>query len=323
MASKSQKIRLGIFVSVTSVIGIIILIALTGQKILEHRDTYFVKYSNISVQGLEVGSQVKFNGISVGRVESIEIDKSDVGAIVMELSLEEGIPIKKDTKATLVSLGITGLKIIELQGGTNETEPLEIGGFIDPGQSLFDEISGKAEVITEKIETVLNNFVQMTGEGNRENIATLIEQSASAMSNLNNLISTNQIMVENSLENMNELSINLNQTAISLDQTIQSLNRILVSENITNTVASLDTISSNLKKVQFGELSGEMQNTLVQMNKTMKTINTTVQKSQADIIESTESLRRSLQNFDEFTRTIKENPSAIIRGVSSDGVFEN
>ncbi|KAA3600070.1 MAG: MCE family protein [Calditrichaeota bacterium] len=323
MATKSQKIRLGIFVSVTSAIGIIILIALTGQKIFEQRDTYFVKYSNISVQGLEVGSQVKFNGISVGRVESIEIDKTDVGAIVMELSLEEGIPIKKDTKATLVSLGITGLKIIELQGGTNETELLEIGGFIEPGQSLFDEISGKAEVITEKIETVLNNFVQMTGEGNRENIATLIEQSASAMSNLNNLISTNQIMVENSLENMNELSTNLNQTAISLDQTIQSLNRILISENLNNTFANLDTISSNIKEVRFAELSEEMQNTLVQMNKTMKTINSTVQKSQADIIESTESLRRSLQNFDEFTRIIKENPSAIIRGVSSGDVFEN
>lgn len=323
MATKSQKIRLGIFISVTSAIGLIILVALTGQKIFEKRDTYFVKYSNISVQGLEVGSQVKFNGISVGRVERIEIDKKDVGAVIMELSLEEGIPVKKDTEATLVSLGITGLKIIELQGGTNESEFLEQNGFIAPGQSLFDEISGKAEVITEKIESVLNNFVQMTNERNRENIGTLIEQSASAMSNLNNLISTNQLLIENSLENMNELSANLNKTAISLDKTIQSLNQVLVSENLNNTVANIDTISSNLKGVKFAELSGEMAKTLVQMNKTMKTINTTVQKSQDDIIESTESLRRSLQNFDEFTRIIKENPSAIIRGVSSDGVFEN
>lgn len=298
MASKSQKIRLGIFVSITSVIGIIILLTLTGQKIFEERDNYFVKFSNISVQGLEVGSQVKFNGISVGRVESIEIDKKDVGGIIIELSLEKGIPVKKDTKATLINLGITGLKIIELQGGTNEAEFLELGGFVLAGQSLFDEISGKVEVIAEKIEAVLSNFAKMTDNRNRENIATLIEQSASAMSNLN-------------------------RTALLLDQTIQSLNRILVSENLNNTVANFDTISSNLKEIQFGELSLEMQNTLVQMNKMVKTINTTVQKSQPDIIESTESLRRILQNLDEFTRAIKENPSTIWRGVSNDGIFEN
>ncbi|MCC7430870.1 MCE family protein, partial [bacterium] len=88
MITKSQKIRLGIFLSVSTFIFVSIIVILTGSKILEKRDTYFVRYSNVSIQGLEIGSQVKYNGIPIGRVENIALDPKDVESIIIEVSIK-------------------------------------------------------------------------------------------------------------------------------------------------------------------------------------------------------------------------------------------
>ena len=46
---------------------------------------------------------------------------------VVPLSLQAGTPVTEDTVATLQMQGITGLKYIELQGGTNEARRLSPG----------------------------------------------------------------------------------------------------------------------------------------------------------------------------------------------------
>ena len=154
MKNQSRKIRLGIFIMVSSALLLFLIIFFTARELFEKTDTYYVAYQDKSVSGMEVGSPVKYLGINVGTISDIHIDPEDVTSVVVELSLDHGTPIKEDSQADIVSLGITGMKAIEIRGGSNETEVLKPGSYITPGSSLSSEISGKAEVIAEKVENV-------------------------------------------------------------------------------------------------------------------------------------------------------------------------
>ncbi|MCC7430778.1 MCE family protein, partial [bacterium] len=274
-------------------------------------------------QGLEIGSQVKYNGIPIGRVENIALDPKDVESIIIEVSIKNETKIKKDTKAVLLTLGITGLKIVELQGGTNQAEVLSPNDFIASGESFFDSISGKAEIITQKLETVLNNFSLMTGKENQENIAKLIGESAEAMKTLNNILNSKETQIQTSIQNISELTESLTQTSNSLNKTIENFNTLATSKEVKHIVSNLDSTTTNLKNVDFATISKELNATLIQLKKTLKTVDQTVSQSQANIIDATESLKKGLENFDEFTRVIKENPSTIWRGTNDEDTFEN
>ncbi|MFP4622443.1 MAG: ATP-binding cassette domain-containing protein [Bacteroidales bacterium] len=92
---------------------------------------------------------------------------------------------QKNAQAEITSVGLTGLKAIEIRGGSNEAENLKPGSYIQAGSSITREITGKAETIAQKAEKVLNNlqmgvFYQNGGLLNSltvgENIALPLEQ---------------------------------------------------------------------------------------------------------------------------------------------------
>jgi hypothetical protein len=168
MITKSQKIRLGIFSVVAVSILIITLFLLSVDQFIEDQDIYYIAYEDVSVGGLDVGSPVKYLGLKVGSVKKIKIDPNNINRIIVQIGLTEGTPIKKDVEAEISTIGITGLKIIELRGGTNEAEILKPGRYINAGQSFTEAITGKAEVIAEKIEQALNNLIAFTSSENQE-----------------------------------------------------------------------------------------------------------------------------------------------------------
>ena len=120
MISRSHKIRLGIFFAVSLVSFVVLIGVIVVPTILETKDKYYIGYRNLSLTGLMEGSSVKYHGLNVGSISDISIDPKDIQQVNVEISLEKGTPIKTDTRADVTALGITGLKVIELLGGSNE-----------------------------------------------------------------------------------------------------------------------------------------------------------------------------------------------------------
>ena len=139
MATKAQKVRLSIFLIISSSVLLLFFIVLAGNRLLKHMDIYYIIYEDISVTGLEPGAAVKFRGVQVGRVSGLAVQ--DAASVRIEIEVERDTPIKKDTVAILTLVGITGLKFIELTGGSVGSEPLPVGSNITAGQSLFENIS--------------------------------------------------------------------------------------------------------------------------------------------------------------------------------------
>ena len=105
-----------------AIVGFVALIA--GQTAFESRSAYFIDFREISVNGVEIGSTVRYNGIAVGSVEDVEFGGGSLDHVVVQVSIRDDVPLREDVKARLVPVGITGLREIELFGATAEAGEL-------------------------------------------------------------------------------------------------------------------------------------------------------------------------------------------------------
>ena len=112
----------GLFIIVLGVAAAIFAVWLGSPG---HRDdvVYRIRFPE-SVSGLAVGDPVKFRGVDVGTVKSIRIDSENPRVVLVEARLRKETPVKTDTRASLALKGITGVVIIELNGGDPAAQTL-------------------------------------------------------------------------------------------------------------------------------------------------------------------------------------------------------
>src|SRR5262245_44117317 len=87
------------------------------------RATYNVVFQG-SVGGLRKGSTVEFNGMRVGEVADLQLDKRDPKQVLATISVDSNVPIRDDTHVRLEFAGLTGVASVELSGGDTNAGPL-------------------------------------------------------------------------------------------------------------------------------------------------------------------------------------------------------
>jgi len=326
MASKAKKVRLGIFILVSSVLLLILIGFFTAKRLFESTDTYYVGYENVSVSGLEVGTPVKYMGINVGSIADIFIDPDDVNRIIVELSLREGTPVKSDATADIVSMGITGLKTIEIRGGSNDAEFMEEGKFIAQGTSLVEDISGQAEVIAFKVEEVLNNLIDFTQPENMDKVSSAIESvsefSDNAISSFNlidEVIQENRTQLQETVEQSNQITKSFEVTAREFQQASTRFNSLMQSDTLGVVLGNLRDISATLKESNLSGLIENLAETTKQTQQILVRLDNDIERGSDNLTENLILLESTLENLEEISRKISSNPSILIRGERSRG----
>ncbi|TSA28534.1 MCE family protein [bacterium] len=295
MVSKFQKIRLGIFTLVGSVLLLALVGIIVGTKFFDKKDFYFIAYKNQSVSGLNVGSAVQYHGIRIGRIEDLSIDKKDVTTVIVEVSVKAGTPIKKDVKAVMAAVGITGLKQIELVGGDPREENLKPGSYIQPGESTLDVITDKAQDIAQKVDEILRNIANTFDKRTQQNIQDAIANTNNSLKNINLILDDNRESLNESIENIARISSELANLLTTINYVTQQLDL----DQFNMTVSNIDKSVGNLTEA-------------------LNNINYTVLESQDDVIETIRLLKETMQNINEFSRMISENPSLLLKSSSGD-----
>lgn len=88
-------------------------------------DRTYAQYDIVfgTVAGLSQTAAVRYNGVDVGRVLSIALERDDPALVRVRIEVFASTPIRTDTTATLASQGVTGVAFIALEGGSAEAEP--------------------------------------------------------------------------------------------------------------------------------------------------------------------------------------------------------
>ena len=113
----------GAFVLTLGVALVAILLWLASGGAWQQKYDTYLAVEDESVAGLNLNAPVKYNGVDVGKVQTITLDHHNPQRVILLFSIAQGTPIKEDTIATLKTQGLTGIAYVELSGGS-ATSPL-------------------------------------------------------------------------------------------------------------------------------------------------------------------------------------------------------
>jgi phospholipid/cholesterol/gamma-HCH transport system substrate-binding protein len=320
MVTRSQKIRLGVFLTVALVALVALLVAVLAPRYIQTRETYLIGFSDVSLTGLLEGGTVKYHGLNVGFVSRIYIDPDNIRRVIVEVSLDPATPVKEDTQAEITFLGITGLKVIELRAGSDSSAFLKPGGFIQTGRSLADEITGKAEVIADKAERVLNNIALLTDATNRAKILNLIDNTNAALAELNDILARNNEPFSRIMADGQAITADLKETSVSARYAARSLRTLAESDSLQAIVGNLAKFSRTLNDANLLQIVQDLNLTLDRTNAILKEMGRRYTESQEDITATLKTTQETLDNLNEFSRQISQDPSILLRGGKPKGI---
>lgn len=163
----SQKIRIGLF----TVIGLALLVAiifLIGNKRNLFSSTFGVYGTFRNVNGLAIGNNVRFAGITVGIVDNITIINDSTVRVDLTLNNDVKKFIKKDSKISIGSDGLMGDKLVVIApGGITNQEQVQNGDKLPSVPPVdADKIIAKLTGIADNAGTLIQNLAEITGKVN-------------------------------------------------------------------------------------------------------------------------------------------------------------
>lgn len=228
---------------------------LKGKNILSTNDSYFAVYKNID--GLEEASPVYISGYKVGVVETIKLHKSKKDKIVVKFSVEENIPLPKNTQAIIYPATLIAGKAIKLNLSDNSdfyaTGDTVIGILEqDIVSSLSDEllpVKNKIENLVVSIDSVLAIF----DPKRREDLKSSLDNLNKITTDVSTLVDADHSKLADILNNVESISNNLKNNNQQLTNILTNFSEISDSVN----KADIKTTITNANKTfaEFSEIS--------------------------------------------------------------------
>ncbi|MFG6159796.1 outer membrane lipid asymmetry maintenance protein MlaD [Halomonas sp. 1390] len=150
--SKTMELGVGLFM-LAGILGLVFLgLRVSGLSLTVPSETFRLEANFANIGGLKPRARVTMAGVTVGRVESIELDTDWYDArVVMELDGELEGQLPEDSTAAILTAGLLGEQYIGLSvGGAPET--------LGDGDTLRDTQS--ALVLEELIQQFVTSMVK-------------------------------------------------------------------------------------------------------------------------------------------------------------------
>lgn len=178
MSLEASRFRLGLFFTLGSVLFVLAMIWLAGWFGSKSTETYACYFSE-SVQGLENGSTVRYNGVPVGEVKSINV-APDGRHVEVVMEIEEGFEVGDDLAARLDMTGITGLRVVNLRIPSPNEEVL--------GEIPFESRYRTIPVVKSSMETLEIALARLVEIMSEVDAAEISLQAVELMQNLNTIL---------------------------------------------------------------------------------------------------------------------------------------
>ena len=152
--------------------GVVFVVWLAQVQFASQYAVYDVDFKG-PVRGLSSGGEVYFNGIKVGAVTRLALDRRDPNRVVARIRTQGDAPIRVDSIGSLEPQGITGVNYIQITAGTT-SKPL-----------LRDVTPAGVVPVIRTRQSALEGLLESGGD--------LLARSIQALDRLNNLLSPDNV----------------------------------------------------------------------------------------------------------------------------------
>ena len=290
MESRVNYTLVGFFVVVMSAVLVMIAFWLTaGSRSKEYNP--YLAYMQESVGGLSEQAAVKFNGVQVGYVESIRLDKQNPQLVRIKLEIEEGTPITTSTRAMLMSQGITGIAYVGLMAISPKAPPL-----VTTEGEPYPVIPSSPSLLVQLDKAVRD-----------------VSQSVSDMSTrLQRILSPeNELALKNTLHNFDEFTAMLRRNNDVIERGLHSVE--ITFQNAAEASRQFPSLAKDMHET-FNTIRSAAQDFKQTLATTQSALDTVSDQAIPPAVTMMERLQSAAKSVNALSKELEANPSTIIRG---------
>jgi len=255
----SREVKTAIIVLIGIFLFILGYSYLKSNSLFDKSKTFYAVYSHVG--GLQTGTQVSINGLTVGNVTDIKF-KDGSGKLLVTLTVQKNFEFSKNSKAELYDTGIIGGKGIQIIPVFDGAPPARSGDTlktsIRPGitelvQEKLTPLQMKVEGAVSHADSLLINVNDVLDDPTKRELQQsivglnqLIRSFQGSAQKLDQLLATNQQELDSSIKNFNTMTANFSELS-------ESLANAGLEETIVNLQQSLNNLNTILSKVEKGE----------------------------------------------------------------------
>ena len=297
-----NEVRIGLLGVVAIAIFFLGYNFLKGKGLFASKRTVTAIYSEIG--GLKAANRISLNGFDVGTVSNIYVTDGDIHkGITVEMAIDKGIKIPKNSKASIVSDGLLGTKAVKLELGDSK-EFLNGAGTIqgDIQYGLFDKIGSELDPIINDLKGTLASLdTAVSGIKNILNPATQqhLQRSIAKLDNTMTEFSSLATSLGQQKKKISTVMDNLNGFSSNLNKNNGTINR---------TLANLETTTQNFSKIKLDKTVAKLNTTLGSLQTTLGKVNSN--KGSIGLLMNDDKLYKNLRNTSETLNNLLYDLSA-------------
>lgn len=321
MEPKGAAFRTGLFVLAGIVVLIGLIFLLSGNSF--RPGAYYESYFRESVQGLDVGSSVKFRGVTIGKVTDIglvsaeypppnpnDLNKPIYQQVVVRFKVDPhklGRDVNVETgiahglRVQVAPQGITGLAYLELSFVDPKTHPVTTVPWI-PHSEIIPSVPSTLTQVTDAVQSFLANM-------NHVKFDKTIKTLTSLVNAVNQELTTGD--AHKAISNANALLVELRGQVQKADlpATTKSMRDLADGSQTRAILTQLQRTSAQLAKA-----SAAMPHLLADTATTVRNANQATGTLTRQMLPILHNLDQAAANLNELSTTLKSNPSVVLRG---------
>jgi phospholipid/cholesterol/gamma-HCH transport system substrate-binding protein len=256
-----KKLIIAVFI-VVGLVLFLVAIFVIGSKQNMFTSTMKVNSAFETVSGLLEGSTVRFNGISVGTVDKINIISGN--KVVVEMTIISSVRkfIKRDSQVKIISEGLIGNKIVDITPGGQDVPSVDEGGWLvsikpveaeDIMKSL-KETGDNASIVTKDLTSIVAKV--KGGDGtlgqliNNNSLYNGVDSTLKGFAISSGLVNNVLRNVANSVNVISTEVVPMTQKIRAITQDIAEISsKMNSSESVVGTLLTDTNFANNLKSL--------------------------------------------------------------------------
>ncbi len=314
MATRTQKVKVGIFLVICFVLVVVGLVLISGYK-HEERFRYWIEFEE-SVLGLSEGGTVEYLGVPVGAVDKIYV--TDEGHAHVEILVSTSkVTLHKGVEAKLVLYSLaTGVLVVSLEGGDRDAPILPANSQIPTKPSFVEAVSSRMEGILDNIGDVagmIRDGMKGMEEGDLARIAdkidALVTDADEFLDDVDKMLGDVQEDVQGGIGNFRELTDDLKELTSELRETAKTTRNKIESLEVGETRTKINEVLEAMTK-----LVEQVQRSVETIEKVSESALHEVDNVEYGMRETLRSATEALESIRIWMESLEDDPTQLIRG---------